>query len=117
MHEASIVASLLDMVRQEMAQHGVTRLLSVTVRHGPLAQIVPDAMRFAFEAMTMGTDLDGARLELVEEPLRVACSNCSREFEPDPGSLVCMPCPACGEEFGHTVLTGKDLSLMQIEAE
>ncbi len=58
MHEMSVVTSLLSIVREEMAKHDVHRLLLVRVRYGALANIVPEALSFAFEALTAGTDFE-----------------------------------------------------------
>lgn len=80
MHELSVVTSLLALVREEMAKHGVQRLLSVRVRYGALTNIVPEALSFAFEALTAGTDFDGAVLEMEETPLELRCSECGSLF-------------------------------------
>lgn len=61
MHEMSVVSSLLSIVQEEMQKHGVSRLLLVRVRYGALANIVPEALSFAFEALTMETPFEGAR--------------------------------------------------------
>lgn len=117
MHETSIAASLLDIVRSELEKHGATRLHLVRVKYGRLTQVVPDSLLFAFDMLIKGTDLEGARLELEELPLRVRCWVCKTEFEPEHESVLIMPCPSCGEDFGHEVLSGKELYLDTLEAE
>lgn len=117
MHETSIAASLLDIVRNELRKHEATRLHLVRVKYGRLTQLVPDSLLFAFEMLTKGTDLEGARLELDQIPLRVRCWSCGTEFEPEHESVLIMPCPSCGEDFGHEVLSGKELYLDTLEAE
>ncbi|MBG0775491.1 MAG: hydrogenase maturation nickel metallochaperone HypA [Desulfovibrionaceae bacterium] len=117
MHEAAIAQSLIEIIQQEMAKAKATRLLSATVVHGRLTNLVPEALSFAFEAMTMDTPLAGATLHLRQVPLVVRCFGCGEEFTPEDDNLLLMPCPKCGEEFGHTVVTGKELYLETIEAE
>ncbi|ADP87302.1 hypothetical protein DDE01_19450 [Desulfovibrio desulfuricans] len=117
MHEMSVATSLLDIVREELGKHEVEKLLLVRVRYGALANLVPEALEFAFEVLTTGTDFEGARIELVQNPVRLACGGCGREFEPEGRELLFSPCPACGEEVGHTVLSGRDLYVEHIEAE
>lgn len=118
MHELSLVVGLLDIVRQEMRKHGAEKLLLVRVRCGALANVVPEALSMAFEVQTVDSDLDGARLELVEEPVRLACGGCGLEFSPRaiPTALF-APCPDCGEEIGHRVLSGKEMYIDHIEVE
>jgi hydrogenase nickel incorporation protein HypA/HybF len=117
MHEMSLCLNLIDIIRQEMEKHGATRLLKVRVKHGQLANVVPEAMEFAFEACIRDTDMDGAELELEEVPLVLACSACGKEFTPEDENVLCTPCPECGEDFGHRVVSGKELYLDFLEAE
>ena len=117
MHEMSIAASLLDIVKQEMAKHNATKLIKIKVKYGRLANVVPEALDFAFEAMTTGTEFDGAELEMEEVPLVVSCISCKYEFTPEDDHLLIMPCPKCGEDFGHKVISGKELYLETLEAE
>lgn len=117
MHEMSIVDGLINIVRQEMVKNEVTRLLKVQVKFGRLTNIVPDALYMGFEALTKGTDFDGAILEVEEIPMRVRCCKCRHEFSPEAADPVFIPCPACGEEFGHEILSGKELYIDHIEAE
>lgn len=118
MHEMSLCLSLLSIIGEEMGKRGLTRLIRVRVKHGALANVVPEALETAFRLQTADTAMEGALLELVEEPLRLACGSCSREFSPEVSSLASLsPCPHCGENFGHSILAGKELYLEQLEME
>ncbi len=116
-HELSIVTSLLAIVEEEVAKHAPARLKLVRVRCGGLAGVVPDAMAFAFEALTEGTPFEGARLELEEEPVSLRCA-CGALFTPEEKTgLLVAPCPVCGAQTGHSVETGRELYLQHIELE
>lgn len=117
MHELSLVQGIVDIVKQEMENHGLTKLLKVRVKYGRLAQVVPDALQMGWEVMTNGTPFAGAELELEEIPLRVACCKCATEFSPVETEGLLMTCPSCGEDFGHKVLSGREFYLDEIEAE
>jgi hydrogenase nickel incorporation protein HypA/HybF len=52
-----------------------------------------------------------------EVQLKVACRSCAVEFTPDEEEMILMTCPACGEQFGHKVLQGKELYIDHIEAD
>ena len=95
MHEMSVVTSLLSIVREEMEKHDVHRLLLVRVRYGALSNIVPEALSFAFEALTAGTDFEGAVLETEEVPITLKCSQCGHTFPAVKGEHFFAPCPAC----------------------
>lgn len=118
MHEMSLAVSLLDIIKQEMEKHGKTRLIRITVCHGTLANVVPEALSMAFEVMTLGTPFEGAAITLKQLPLHLACGGCGKEYTPESShAAVFAPCPFCGEEIGHTVLAGKELYIDQIEVE
>ncbi|MFP4048368.1 MAG: hydrogenase maturation nickel metallochaperone HypA [Desulfovermiculus sp.] len=73
MHELSLVQSLLDIVRQELRAHKLTRLKAVKVTCGRLSGAVPDALHMAFTALTRDTDLDGSCLELEIISVKLQC--------------------------------------------
>ncbi|QLA16470.1 hydrogenase maturation nickel metallochaperone HypA [Desulfolutivibrio sulfoxidireducens] len=115
MHELSLAQNLLAIIQEEMQKHGSPRLISVKVKHGRLSAVVPEALEMAFEALTMETSLAGARLETEEIPLVLACRACGKHFSPESTDYVFAPCPACGEEIGHTVVSGKELYIEYLE--
>ncbi len=118
MHEMSLAVSLITIIREEMEKHGATRLTRVRIRCGVIANVVPESLAMAFEIMAQDTPLQGAELLLEEEPLRLACGICGKEFTPGKGlTAQFAPCPHCGEEFGHRVLSGKSLYIDNIEVE
>ncbi len=117
MHELSIAQSLLAVIEEEMVKHGKETCITVKVKHGRLASVVPEALAMAFEALTMDTRLHEARLILEETPVRLRCRSCGHEFSPDAPSAAFAPCPACGEELGHTVLSGRELYIEYLELE
>ena len=118
MHEMSLASNLLEMLRQEMEKHGATRLVEVRVCYGLLANVVPESLEFAVMALTEGTPLAGAKVTMQPISPLLRCVGCGCEFEPGDARLaVFSPCPQCGEDFGHTVLRGKELYLDSIEVE
>ncbi|MEG1610827.1 MAG: hydrogenase maturation nickel metallochaperone HypA [Bilophila sp.] len=117
MHEMSVVTSMLSIVRDEMAKHAVSHLLLVRVRYGALSNIVPEALSFAFEALTANTDLAGAVLETEEMPVTLRCGKCDTVFTPEGKDRFFTPCPACGEQNGHRMESGRELYVQHIEAE
>ena len=117
MHELSIAESLVAIIKEEMDKHDVTRLMKVKVRYGQISAIVPEALETAFQALTQGTKMEGAKLETEEIPLRARCRSCGKEFSPQGDDLYIMTCPFCQTEFGHEIVSGKELYIEEIEAE
>ncbi len=116
MHEMSIAQSLVGIIEQEMLKHEVTRLIRVRVKYGRISAIVPEALQTAFQVMTMDTPIKGAKLEIEEIPLVARCRECKKEFSPEDDLLI-MTCPYCDAEFGHEIISGKELFIDELEAE
>jgi len=64
MHELGIAQSALEAVSAEAARHPGERPTRLAMRIGELTAIDPDALRFAFEALTLDTELEGLQLEI-----------------------------------------------------
>ncbi|MEW6353784.1 MAG: hydrogenase maturation nickel metallochaperone HypA [Pseudomonadota bacterium] len=77
MHELSITRNVVAIV----SEHARARkILRVTLEVGKLSAVMPEAIRFCFEACTRDTPLEGARLEIVEIPGSATCRDCGAEF-------------------------------------
>ena len=117
MHEMSIVSNILDIIRQEMEKHGCTTLRKVRIKHGRLANVVPEAMDFAWKALTTETEFESAEFESVEVPVVLRCHACGTEFTPENQKFVLAPCPECDEDLGHEVVSGRELFIEHMEAD
>ena len=117
MHEISLMTNIIEIATQEMQKHGAKKLLSITVRHGVLSNVVPDSMEFAFEALTQRTPFEGAKIILVEEPLGLQCTFCEHTFSPQGKEYLYIPCPSCKEEGSFKLLAGEGIFLDRLEAE
>jgi hydrogenase nickel incorporation protein HypA/HybF len=110
MHELSISSAVVDTV----VQHAAGRRVSVvTMTVGAFRQVVPDSLDFYFEIVSRGTVCEGARLEQVLVPLRLGCTSCGGEWEPE---MPAFRCPGCGGSSVE-VLRGDELEVESIEVE
>jgi hydrogenase nickel incorporation protein HypA/HybF len=110
MHELSIADAIVTIASRHAKGRAVSR---VEVKVGHLRQVVPDSLAFAFELITAGTELEGAKLALEEVPARVLCKACAQEtvLEEFP-----LHCGACGG-FDVEVTAGEELLVESIEVE
>jgi hydrogenase nickel incorporation protein HypA/HybF len=111
MHEASIVESLIELVRQNVSDVGSVRRVNVSV--GLLSGVSPDAMQFYFEIMRPDALNSEAELVVSLEPLLAHCRNCGRDHSLDETAWLC---PACGAG-ALTFLNGDELDLRSVEVE
>lgn len=64
MHEIGIAASVLDVVRKEVAMRAGARAMVVGLRIGELAGVDPESLRFGFDALVKDSDLDPLELRV-----------------------------------------------------
>jgi hydrogenase nickel incorporation protein HypA/HybF len=76
LHEMSVCENVIRILNREAERHQFTRVKTVRIEMGARSCVAPEAMDFCFRAMTKGTLADGARLELLREPLVAWCMNC-----------------------------------------
>jgi len=113
MHEMGIANSILDGVAAELRRRPGVRPLKVGVRVGELAGIDPDALRFAFEALTIDTPLAGLELDIEFRTSHSRCRDCGHEFEVLNYELLC---PACGS-LSTDRISGDELEFAYLEIE
>lgn len=113
MHEMGIASSILDGVAAEVRRRPGIKPVKVGVRVGELAGLDPDALRFAFEALTIDTPLAGLELEIEYRVSRSRCRECNQEFELRNFELLC---PTCGS-LNADRISGDELEFAYLEIE
>jgi hydrogenase nickel incorporation protein HypA/HybF len=112
-HEMGIVSEVLVAVVAAAERAEATRINSVRVTVGELTAIVPDALQFAWEALTPGTLAESAVLEVIETSARSRCIECGTEFGHDRWNRLC---PSCGG-FACEVLAGNELRVDDMDVD
>ena len=113
MHELSIAQSIVDIVTEHLPEDDGAKVRSVRLTLGAMAGVVPDSLEFCFSAITEGTRLSGARLEIEHVPLRAHCADCGLDGEIEPTLFACS---ACGGT-SLSVISGRELQVREIELE
>jgi hydrogenase nickel incorporation protein HypA/HybF len=113
MHEFSLAESVVKEAAAVAAGHGLTRVTAVRLKVGRLRQVVPEAMTTAFQVVSAGTPLDGARLRLEFLPVRARCRGCGAETEVQDFIFVCPRCEGNRME----TLQGNELVIESLEGE
>ncbi len=113
MHELSIAENILEIVGESLASNGGGKLKRVKLRIGDLAGVVPESLAFCFSAITKGTAMEGAALEIESTQIVAHCDDCGKDSAVE--GLVFM-CPLC-ESVNIKVISGNELHVVQIEVE
>lgn len=107
MHELSLTR---DIVAIAAARARGRRVRRVRVEVGKLAAVVPDAMRFCFEACAKDTVVEGADLVLEPVPGRARCRGCGHVLTLDVPYGEC----ACGG-LDLEILSGYEVIVVEME--
>ncbi len=91
MHEFGVASEILDVALSEAERHAAKKVTSILLRVGVLRAIEPEHLSFLFAHLAHGTPADGARLEILEEPLRAECPACG----PFEARSIAWECPVC----------------------
>jgi hydrogenase nickel incorporation protein HypA/HybF len=113
MHELSIAQSLLEIIEHEAIPYKGARVTTVTLRIGKLSGVVPDALKFGFEALSRGGIAEGASLIIEEVPLRIKCHQCGAESAIHDPFLLCPRCNGAEVEM----IAGRELEIKEMEIE
>lgn len=113
MHELSIANDIFNGVVEETKKRKISRIISIKIEVGKLMAIVPEALEFSFETITKGTFLEGAKLDIVDVPLKMKCNNCSNEFEVNDYAYTCPNC----QNTECEIISGNELLIKSLETE
>lgn len=113
MHEIGIANSIIEAGQAEAARRTGSKLVRVGIRIGVLSGVNNDALRFAFTALTQGTELDTVDFEIQNCPRINRCLDCGHEFE---SAIYSDPCPCCASQ-AITWVGGDELELAYVDVE
>ena len=113
MHELSIATSIFDVLIAEMNQRHLKTVAKVGLRIGALTNVDPESLRFGFEAISAGTQLEGSELMIEKVPIKAHCRKCGSQFEATDFVFICPNCSSSDNE----VIQGQELDIVYIEGE
>ncbi len=110
MHEMSLAGGILKLVEDAAARERFSRVTELRLEAGRFAGVEVRALRFAIDAISPGTCLDGVKLSIDEPPGSAWCLQCN-------GSVLIEaradPCPHCGS-FRWQATGGTELRVVDM---
>ncbi len=110
MHELSLAEAILNSVENEARRHRARAVSSVRLRVGRLSGVDRRSLSFCLEAISAGTVMEGARIDVGEVGPELVCGECGRFPVERPKALVCPKCGAPAE-----LSPGTDLFIEEME--
>ncbi len=113
MHETVLMQNLLGAVYKAVENHKVVQVNKVIISVGQLSNALPDALSFAFKAMTQDGIMKDARLIIEQPPAQAKCEGCGREYQVEGFPIVC---PSCKSTW-FSVISGDEVYIQSIDCE
>jgi hydrogenase nickel incorporation protein HypA/HybF len=114
MHEMSLMGDILQLVQEDAAEKGITKIDKVELVVGEISNAMPDALRMAFEIFRDQNlhlfDKDAQLIIHIEEA-KAECVLCGLQYHP---SQKIALCPACQIPSGK-VLSGETFQILSYE--
>ena len=111
MHELSVAQNIIEIIQQSVSKQSWNQVRAVHVEIGAMAGIVPDSLKFSFEAITEESAFRGSQLIIECIPFRIHCCSCSADTENEDGFAVCGECGCTNVK----IVSGTELQIKNIE--
>ena len=111
MHEISLCENIREIIQEQAAESGFTRVNRVWLEVGPLSCVEPDALRFGFDVVMRGSVAEGAEVNITTPTAKARCLACGRT---ETITQRYDPCPACGEG-PMEMIQGDELKISKLE--
>ena len=92
MHEVTVAQGIIDVVVERCRASGFAKVHAVHVTIGVLSSVMPDALRFSFDAVARGTPVEGAALVIREVAAEAHCEDCEAYFAARSRVATCPRC-------------------------
>lgn len=115
MHEMSLMENALQVVDELLLNYKVAKVNEIVLKVGRLANCIPGALEFAFEALTREGPYKEAKLVIEEEPVLLKCAECGQEFEAGDFPWTCICGSNAIEIIGGTEVYVANLDIDESE--
>ena len=113
MHELGIAENILDIVRRSVPEGRASDVKNIRIRVGPFAGVVPDSLKFCFDALSGDAGMTNAALQIEQTALAASCRDCEDKFDVKNFEFIC---PVCGGG-NLEIISGKELEVVEIDME
>jgi hydrogenase nickel incorporation protein HypA/HybF len=110
MHELSIVQNIIKIVAIETQKSGVDKATEVNLEIGQLSGIEYNSLEFAFQNLSPGSVIEGAKINIEKPSGTALCKNCGNKFNIETFIGSCSLC----NSIDIDIIRGKELRVKSI---
>ena len=113
MHEVAIAEEIKNAVLEQAKEKKAKKINKISMSFGELTSVVPDALDFAFEAVSAGTIMEGAEIEIETIKMKGRCKECGKKFRIKDFNYICPKCSSVRIQLTE----GKEMIIKTIDME
>jgi hydrogenase nickel incorporation protein HypA/HybF len=113
MHELSVTQSIINISCQEAEKHRANKVKEIKILVGELSGLIPESIQYYFDIASMGTRVEGAKLNIEKVPITVKCNDCGFEVTMERNSYCCKNC----ESLNIKIVKGTEFLIQSLEVE
>ncbi|MFA6939380.1 MAG: hydrogenase maturation nickel metallochaperone HypA [Clostridiaceae bacterium] len=92
MHELSVTENIIKICSQEAAKNKVVKVKEIKILVGELTGLIPESIQYYFDIASIGTKVEGAKLNIAKIPLKIFCNGCKNTSVVKRGDFICPVC-------------------------
>jgi len=110
MHELSLAQDIVEIVKQNILPEELHLIESIKLKVGDFAGVVADSLEFSFEAITSGTEMEDAKLDIERVPFQLKCNDCGGITSNEFGIMICEECSGSRTE----IISGTEMKVIEV---
>lgn len=111
MHELGLAEDVLNKIKEEAKNKGLSKISYAKVRVGESRITDPPEFKEILSTISAGSVAEGMELELEISPLKAFCSDCKKEFD---SKIPRFDCPHCSST-NIQISSGKELIIETLQ--
>ena len=113
MHELSVAQNIIETIEQNVPKDELCNVREVLLKLGEYSGVVADSLKFSYEIITSGNELQHSALKIENIPFSIKCNSCGSITTNSYGLRECAECLKTDTE----VLSGEELLISEIVLE
>jgi hydrogenase nickel incorporation protein HypA/HybF len=113
MHELSIAQNIIEIVKENVPEKDLCKVITIFLEVGDFSGIVSDSLLYCFDVIKSDTQLGNAKMEIKKIPFILFCNDCKSETTNNMGIRFCEKCSSNNTK----IISGTDMQIIKVELE
>lgn len=113
LRELSVAQDLLKACEHYLRTIGAAGIAKIVLGVGELQDLDIERMEQYFRSITLGTAVQGARIQVIRYPILCHCQACKEDYILCPDAVVSALCPVCNAT-SHNLISGAQMRIETI---